>query len=79
MSVAAWQCRVIQAGVNLAPVAASHGLGIEPCRQPYGVTLQARFYEGGGPKPAARRTPPKDGPEARHKAEMERIRVLPYC
>jgi hypothetical protein len=32
MSVAAWQCRVIQAGENPAPVAASHGPGIEPCR-----------------------------------------------
>jgi hypothetical protein len=32
LKVATWQCRVVQAGANPAPVTASHGPGIEPCR-----------------------------------------------
>src|ERR1022692_2520818 len=32
LNVATWKCRVVQAGANPAPVVASHGPGIEPCR-----------------------------------------------
>jgi hypothetical protein len=41
LKVATWKCRVVQAGADPAPVTASHGPGIEPCRYRGNAMLDA--------------------------------------